>query len=694
MTSTAEEASYGEQSERALRGHRGAAVTLYMPDGLQWLAWVAGTTWPEGDEDAAWAASEAWKTASKELEALLAGIDEAKRVTVSAYPQGEGGAAMGARYDVLRTGDQSLEALSKLMSTVGDSAFDMGTEIQATKITVIVTLAWLALEILWAWLFPPTAPAVEAAAITTTRSFLKVFEDFVQKIIMNIATRLRAPTVKRHFWSRAVQLRPVLPTAKGYGVYGARAIEAAAITGTINGAVQVGQLADGKRRHFNGGEFGLSILAGVAGMIPGREVGRYLGKAIDKAAGKNLDNVFGRVGRGVVIGGVSGAVGTAFGNVAAGAVTGDWSSFSSGAGWVGGIARGGMVGGARGGFALGTPIPPGRGDIRSYVWMPKPSTGNTGRPPVQDGSSTGTSGSRPGSTATGASASVPSGRPTPAPSTVAGSTGTPAGPAPHPTGSTAGGSHPPSEIGGGASTHSGRGDGVSSSSGSGDSVYHDASSHYSGSGQSSRPATPDSVSSSASGHSVYHDATSHYSGSGQSSRPATPDSVGTGSGQTVYHETAGSYSSSPADSTSGYSAGSGAGRSGHFTGRPPTSWESSVDGWGSTGGPPPTPGGHTPPATPGGGPRPAGSQVTGGSGTHGNPIATGADEPFLGEGKDVRGKPRPKQWPSVEPLPGPYTPPAGGASEPKDWLPGAPSPAAGAQAATADPEQVDVPFTL
>jgi hypothetical protein len=86
--------------------------------------------------------------------------------------------------------------------------------------------------------------------------------------------------------------------------------------------------------------------------------------------------------------------------------------------------------------------------------------------------------------------------------------------------------------------------------------------------------------------------------------------------------------------------------------------------------------------------------VTGGSGTHGNPIATGADEPFLGEGKDVRGKPRPKQWPSVEPLPGPYTPPAGGASEPKDWLPGAPSPAAGAQAAAADPEQVDVPFTL
>ncbi|MBF6340726.1 hypothetical protein IU450_33255 [Nocardia abscessus] len=668
-------------------------MTIYMPEGLQWLAWVAGTTWPKGDEDAAWAASEAWKTASKELEALLAGIDEAEQATVAAYPQGEGGAAMGARYDVLRTGDQSLEALAKLMSTVGDSAFDMGTEIQATKITVIVTLAWLALEILWAWLFPPTAPAVEAAAITTTRSFLKVFEDFVQKIITNIAARLGAPTVKRHFWTRAAQLRPVLPTAKGYGVYGARAIEAAAITGTINGAVQVGQLAAGKRRHFNGGEFGLSILAGVAGVIPGREFGRYLGKGIDKAAGKNLDNVFGRVGRGVVIGGASGAVGTAFGNVAAGAVTGDWSSFSSGAGWVGGIARGGLVGGARGGFALGTPIPPGRGDIRSYVWMPKPSTGNTGRPPVQDGSSTGTGTGRSGST-TGSSASVPSGRASQAASTVAGSTGTPAGPAPHPTGSTSGGSRPPSGVVGGgvASTHSGRDDGVSSSGGS--------------------------------GHTVYHDATSQYSGGGPSSRPATPDSVSTGSGPSVYHSavsTISSSSSSSGGSASGYTTGSSAGQSGQFTGRPPTSWESSVDGWGSTGGPPPgntgsgfpggaplppvphgptlpatpAPSGHTaPPPPPGGGPRPSGSQVTGTSGTHGNPIATSADEPFLGEGKDVRGKPRPKQWPSVEPLPGPFTPPPGGASQPNDWLPGAASPGSGAQAGAAGSEEVDVPFTL
>ncbi|MBC7302494.1 MAG: hypothetical protein H5T78_16320 [Nocardia sp.] len=593
-------------------------MTLHLPEGLHWLAWIAGTTWPAGDEDACWAVSEAWKAASAEIEALLAGIDEAKAATVAAYPQGEGGAAMGSRYDVLRAGDQSVEALAQLMQTVADSSFDMGTEIQATKITVIVTLVWLALEILWAWVFPPTAPAVEAAAITTTRSFLKVFEDFVQKIITSIAARLGAPTVKRHFWSQAARLRPVMPTAKGYGVYGVRMLEATAITGAINGSVQVGQIAAGKRRHFNGREFGLSVLAGVAGVIPGREVGRYLGKGIDNVAGKHLGNAAGRVGRGVVIGATSGVVGTAVGNLAVGAATGDWSSFSSGAGWVGGAARGGIVGGARGGFALGTPIPPGRGDIRSYVWMPKPAAGG---PPVTDGSSSGSSsGSSAGSSSRAGIA----------------------------------GSRTDSDFSGGtvAGTNSGRGDGGSSSGSSthsGQSVYHDV---Y-------RPGTPDS------GQSVYHDVY----------RPGTPES-----GQSVYHDAVGtiSGSSSTGSTPSFVTAPGGGGAGGAFIGRPPTSFESSVDGWGPGGQPPPgnnglVGGGALPPPTGGEPPGPDGAGAR----------QAGTDQPFLGEGKDVRGKPRPKQVPSVEPLPGPYTPPPGGASQPGDW-------------AGTDPDapDVDVPFTL
>ncbi|MFI5782293.1 hypothetical protein [Nocardia sp. NPDC051570] len=352
-------------------------MSLYLPEGLRWLGWIAGSSWPDGDEDAMWAISSAWKSASAELNALLSEIDTAKSDTRQAYPQGQAADAMGKLFDGLRSGDQSLESLAKLLEQISDSSFDMGTQLQATKITIIISLCWLAAEIAWAWLFPPTAPAVEAAAVSTTRSFLRAFEDIVQKAIQNLARKLGASAEKRYLWKTLAGGRFVLPTAKGWGVYAIKFGESAVTSAGMNAAVQLGQMADGKRRHFDGNEFGLSILASAAGTLPSREFARYLGNGIDKWAGRSLNNVWGRTGRGAFIGAASGVVGSTFGNLAVGAATGDWSSFSSPAGWVGGMARGGLVGGARGAFAKSSPIS--ESDVRYPIWMHKPGAPRTPR---------------------------------------------------------------------------------------------------------------------------------------------------------------------------------------------------------------------------------------------------------------------------------------------------------------------------
>ncbi|WP_067654843.1 hypothetical protein [Nocardia harenae] len=372
-------------------------MSLHLPEELRWLGWVAGAAWPDGDEDAAWATSRAWEAASKEITALLTKLDEAKRATLDAYPAGAAGAEMGARYDVLRTGDQSMEALAEAMLAVSDSAFDMGTELQATKLTIIVTLCWLAAEIAWAKLFPPTTAAVEAAAILTTRSFLKVMQDSVQKTIANIAARMGAPQLERHFWKSLFHGKLVAPTAKGWGVYGARAGEAVAIAGGINAAVQVGQIADDKRREFNGKEFGFSVLGGVAGALPAREIGRFLGHVSNKAGdkiiaktGANLDNAWYRGFRGVMIGSIADGAGAIAGNLAVGvanvATGGSFAdSFLSGEGWVGGFVQGALVGGARGASVysghipkVGEGITPGqfrRDNWRGAVWFFPKSVG-------------------------------------------------------------------------------------------------------------------------------------------------------------------------------------------------------------------------------------------------------------------------------------------------------------------------------
>ncbi|NKY60869.1 WXG100-like domain-containing protein [Nocardia flavorosea] len=333
-------------------------MSLYLPEELRWLGWIAGAQWPDGDEDKAWAVSDAWGVAKDALNQLLDEIDRAEEDAMAAYPEGEVRDAMGDRYEQLRRGEMSVEYLVKLMQTQQDSTFDMGTELEATKLTIIITLCWLAVEIAWAWLFPPTAPAVEAAAIASTRSILKVIQDWVQKTIANIAARMGAPVAKRNFWKELAKGNLVAPTAKGWGVYGARALEGAIVPMAIDGTVQVAQIGQGHRHEFNVQQHLLSGLGGAAGAIPAREFGRYLGEGIEHIGGKYLNNALGRTANGMFIGATADMFGAVFGNLASAIASGgDFSMFTNAAGWVGNAAQGGLVGGVRGASAYNSYVP-------------------------------------------------------------------------------------------------------------------------------------------------------------------------------------------------------------------------------------------------------------------------------------------------------------------------------------------------
>jgi hypothetical protein len=342
-------------------------VSLYLPPQWRWLAWIAGTTWPDGDEDRMWADAQAWQTASAAVQAVVEDVYRARDATLAAYPAGDGAAQMTTLFDSLQAGDGSVRQLADYLDQIHNSCFDMGTELQDTKLTIILSLAWLALEILWAWAFPPTAAAVEAAAIASARSGVRLVEDAAMDAIKAAAGRLGAFTGKgRLFWKSLARGELVLPSAKGIASYSIKLGENAVGSFGLDAAVQVGQMADGKRRHFNWTEAGLSVLGSAAGAIPSREFARYLGAGIYSLAGGYLANALGRGARGAVIGTASGAVSALFGNVAVGAATGDFSSLSNPAGWVGGMARGGMVGGARGLSVKMSPIT--TGDIRYGLW--------------------------------------------------------------------------------------------------------------------------------------------------------------------------------------------------------------------------------------------------------------------------------------------------------------------------------------
>lgn len=166
-----------------------------LPGYLRWLEWVAGSDWPAGDPDGMWALAGDWRTAASELREILADIDAAKSATLKAYPEGEGIEEMSRLFDNVRSGDGSeedgsLTKLADLFDSVAESAHGVGTEIEYAQLMVITSLALLAVEIAAAWIFPPTAPAVEAAAIGFTRVGIRLLAQQVMNRVIGWMSRL------------------------------------------------------------------------------------------------------------------------------------------------------------------------------------------------------------------------------------------------------------------------------------------------------------------------------------------------------------------------------------------------------------------------------------------------------------------------------------------------------------------------
>ncbi|WP_280456157.1 hypothetical protein, partial [Nocardia brasiliensis] len=307
-------------------------MSLYLPPELSWLGWIAGGTWPEGDEDKVWAVSDAYKDAAAALRTVIPDIEDAKRTAVAAYPEGAGGDKIAAMFDQMLVGDQSMESLAKFMDQISDAAFDFGTQIEAAKLTTIISLIALAIEIAWAWMFPPTAPVEQAAAQVATQTALRRARTQLQNRIL--------AKVLSVFGEKFAGL------SKNWIL---KILEGMLISGGMDAAVQLGQMAAGHRKKFGWEQFGAAVASGGAGAPFGRIAANGINKYTIKFAGDKIGNPWVRGLNGAVVGIGSGTVEYGFGSIGAAVVTGDWAgTLGNPAGWVGGAARGGITGGFKG----------------------------------------------------------------------------------------------------------------------------------------------------------------------------------------------------------------------------------------------------------------------------------------------------------------------------------------------------------
>ncbi|WP_225726979.1 MULTISPECIES: hypothetical protein [unclassified Nocardia] len=295
-------------------------MSIEMPKELQWLAWVAGSQWPDGDEDRMFALADAWNRAATDMRAHTADISELRGEVTAAYPAGRGREAVDEQLRALLGGDSSIDQLADYFVAVHTSIRNTGTGIEQTKLLILVSLAMLAIEIMEAWLFPPTAPGQEAAAIGATRAFVQrvgrrlleaieslkwsrvtigKFLRYVDGNVFALAAKL-SETAGKYVGKvvgkatpslvRSLESKVGAKWALRIGGAPAEFAEFAVKKGLnmmIWGAVQDGlvqqiQIWRGHRDGFEGREMGLTLAASIAGPFAGHLPGVWSQKIVGK----------------------------------------------------------------------------------------------------------------------------------------------------------------------------------------------------------------------------------------------------------------------------------------------------------------------------------------------------------------------------------------------------------------------------
>jgi hypothetical protein len=278
-------------------------MSIEIPPELQWVAYLAGSEWPKGDEDAMWRIGKVWQGAVAQLNAVIPDLQRVQAETLSVL-SGQTADAAVAAFQQEFSGDLSLENLAAAMSALGESARQTGTEIQYTKLNIIVTLAIAAVEIsYYLYLAGLTfgaslalIPAVEAITIAAIRAL-------VAALMRRIVAAVTEALTRTVLWQLAKTA--ALKGAVGAGVGGALGF-------VQESAIELGQWATGHRDGLDWHQIGLSFTGGLVGGAGGALTHGALAGALGEAKtilGKGVNGALTHYTSGVV-GNVAGSLPT------------------------------------------------------------------------------------------------------------------------------------------------------------------------------------------------------------------------------------------------------------------------------------------------------------------------------------------------------------------------------------------------
>ncbi|WP_107654641.1 WXG100-like domain-containing protein [Nocardia suismassiliense] len=362
-------------------------MSLHWPEELRFLTYVVGQAWPDGDEDRMFAMAQAWLTAAEDLEQqVLPVLRTAEGRTLGGYESGAGREQIRSALHQLQAGDHSVERLVADFRQVGGSTRNAATTLEATKLMTIFATTMLAAQIAGAWLWPPTAPAVEAAAIGATRASLyrvsnralaalgnlpHVGEYLVKTLrylprltdepgriaglVAKYPTALTAKTtpglfrtfVNAGFRPTTARTLAELP-ADAVQFLISKATNNLIWAGGLDATIQGIQMSKGHRDEFNATQFGMSVAASTGGWYAGALVATGVSKYGARfLTSRGKDPTAGVWGAG--LGTVSGTVPTVVATLVGGGIAmGFTGSFDPTMGLIGALASNSLIGTPRG----------------------------------------------------------------------------------------------------------------------------------------------------------------------------------------------------------------------------------------------------------------------------------------------------------------------------------------------------------
>jgi hypothetical protein len=124
-------------------------MSIQIPGCLQWVAYLVGSAWPKGDEDAMYRIGNDWHNSSEQISALIPELNRIRSST-TAVLQGQTAQAADQQFKLLFDGKTSVGTLATAMGALGDLAAGTGKNIEHTKLEILTSLAIAAFEISWA----------------------------------------------------------------------------------------------------------------------------------------------------------------------------------------------------------------------------------------------------------------------------------------------------------------------------------------------------------------------------------------------------------------------------------------------------------------------------------------------------------------------------------------------------------------